>query len=275
MASIASRILFAGSVLCALHVGIADAAQTGGSISLSGGAPGPGCLVTRQVPTTTVQDSFALAASTSCNGGSGSAQIHADALVPSIGLAASVINSSASAFVILSDLWTIGVAPGTAVGGTFSLPVAFHLEGDVTAGSLFGPSFGRFLDISGSLGQFGTASGLFQFNSRVATTGRFDQTFSGLATFTNYGPGVPIQAAFDISLSMPFLQLGAVDFYNTLSATVELPPGFTLTSSSGAALFAVSPVPEAETYALMMAGLAVLGGLSRRRKVVRSAIDKG
>ena len=180
MASIASRILFAGSVLCALHVGIADAAQTGGSISLSGGAPGPGCLVTRQVPTTTVQDSFALAASTSCNGGSGSAQIHADALVPSIGLAASVINSSASAFVILSDLWTIGVAPGTAVGGTFSLPVAFHLEGEVTPGSLFGPAFGRFLDIGGSLGQFGTASGLFQFNSRVATTGRFDQTFSGL-----------------------------------------------------------------------------------------------
>ena len=267
MASIASRILFAGSVLCALHVGIADAAQTGGSISLSGGSgPGAGCLVTRQVPTTTVQDSFALAASTSCGGGSGSAQVHADALVPSIGLAGTATNSSASAFVILSDLWTIGLAPGTAVRGTFSIPVSFHLEGDVAPGSLYGPPFGRFIDIGGSLGQFGTASGVFQFSSRVDTIGHFDQTFSGLATFTNYGPSVPILGAFEILLSMPFLQLGAVDFYNTLSASVEVPPGFTVTSSSGAALFAVSPVPEPETYALMMAGLAVLGGLARRRK---------
>ena len=267
MKSIASRILFAGSVICALHGGNGHAAQTGGTISLSGGgAPGPGCLVSRQVPTTTVQDSFALAAATSCNGGSGSAQVHADALVPSIGFAATVTNSSASAFVILSDLWTIGVAPGTAVRGTFSLPVSFHLEGDVTPGSLYGPTFGRFLDIGGSLGQFGTASGVFQFSSRVDTVGHFDQTFAGLATFTNYGPSVPMQAAFEILLSMPFLQPGAVDFYNTLSASVEVPPGFTVTSSSGAALFAVSPVPEPETYALMLAGLTVLGGLARRRK---------
>ena len=263
MKSIASSILFAGSVFLAAHGGSAHAAQTGGSISLSGGAPGPGCLVSRQVPTTTLQDSFALAASTSCNGGSDSAQVHADARVPSIGLAGTASNSSASAFVILSDLWTIGVAPGTPVRGTFSLPVSFHLEGDVAPGSVYGAPFGRFLDIGGSLGQFGTGSGLFQFSSRVDTIGHFDQTFTGLATFTNYGPGVPILGAFEIFLTMPFLQAGAVDFYNTLSASVELPPGFTVASSSGAALFAVSPVPEPEIVSMLLVGFGLLGARSR------------
>lgn len=247
-------------------------AQTGGSISVSGNS---GCLVSRQVPTTTQQDTFGLMASTACNGGSADARIRADASVPSIGLAANAIssgmNSSASAFVALSDVWTIGVAPGTPVGSSFTLPVSFRLEGNVSPGALYGDRFGRFIDVAGALGQFGTGSSVFQFNTSINGTGNFDQTFAGLATFTNYGPTVPTLAVLEISLSMPFLQFGAVDFYNTLSATVDVPQGFTVTSSSGTRLFAVTPVPEPETYLLFLLGLGALGA-GRARRSLRSAL---
>ena len=104
----------------------------------------------------------------------------------------------------------------------------------------------------------------FQFNRSIGGTGGFDQTFAGLATFTNYGPTVPTLATFEVSLFMPFLQFGAVDFYNTLSASVDLPPGFSITSSSGMPLFAVTPIPESETYLLLLAGLGAVGAQRRR-----------
>lgn len=263
MRSNMSRLAFIAGLLGALHLGGASAAQTGGTVAVSGGAPGPSCQSSRTVSTSTVQDTLSLAVAASCNGGSGTAEIRSDALAPSVGLQGSASDSSASAFVILSDVWTIGVPASVPLGGSFSLPVSFRLEGDVAPGSLYGPAFGRFLDLSGSLGQFGTASGLFQVSSRIDSIGHFDQTFAGLATFTNFGPTATL-AMFEISLFMPFLQHGSVDFLNTLAASVALPPGFTVTSGSGAALFAplapVAPVPEPETVVLMMAGLLGLGG---------------
>ena len=254
-----------GAVLAG-HAGAA--AQTGGAVSVSAAGCGPS--VNRSVPTTTPQDTFTLSAVTACGGISADAQVRADALVPSIGLAAHAVNSSsnssASAFVSLSDVWTVNVPPGTPVRGTFTLPVSFRLEGNVSPGALYGDRFDRFIDFVGSLGQVGTATGLFQASGTVNTTGIIDQTFPGFATFTNYGPTVPTLANFEISLSMPFLQFGTVDFFNTLAAVVDVPPGFTITSSSGKTLFAVTPVPEPETYLLLLVGVGVLATRRARRR---------
>jgi hypothetical protein len=43
-------------------------------------------------------------------------------------------------------------------------------------------------------------------------------------------------------------------------------PGFTNVSASFQAVEGVSPIPEPETYALMLAGLALVGAAARRRR---------
>jgi hypothetical protein len=43
-------------------------------------------------------------------------------------------------------------------------------------------------------------------------------------------------------------------------------PGFTNASASFQAVEGVSPIPEPETYALMLAGLALVGAAARRRR---------
>ena len=222
------------------------------------------------VPLDTPQDKFALTLSTSCNGGSASGELRSDASTTSVGLhvAVSGTGAQAAAEVGLIDLWTIGVPVGTAPGTAFTLPAAFRLEGDIASGSTFGASVGRFLDYNISLSQFGSVSGIVQRNGQIASTGHFDQTFSGLVGFTYFGPGVATLADFEMQLFVFDLTQGDIDFFHTLSASLALPPGFTATSSSGTPLFVSSPVPEPETVSLMVLGLMVVG--AARLKSIRS-----
>jgi hypothetical protein len=243
-------------------------ALTGGVVSLVGGSGS--CNKSQQVPQNTPQDTFALAVSTGCNGGAALGDLRSDAASTSVGLhvAVSGTGAQAAAQVGLIDLWTIGVPVGTAQGTVLVLPAAFRLEGDIAPGSTFG-SVGRFLDYNMSLSQFGSLSGILQQSGQVVSTGHFDQTFSGLVSFTYFGPGVPTLADFEMQLSVFDLTQGDIDFFHTLSASLALPPGFTATSSSGASLFVTSPVPEPETLSLMVVGLLGVG--MARLKQKRSA----
>jgi hypothetical protein len=64
---------------------------------------------------------------------------------------------------------------------------------------------------------------------------------------------------------------GTVDFYNTASLSgVTLTPGTTMSALSGTDYFNLGstvapPIPEPETYALMLAGLGLVGWAARRR----------
>jgi len=247
---------------------VSAVALTGGAVSLVGGSGS--CNKSQVIPLNTPQDTFALAVSTACKGGSASGELHSDASIASVGLhtAVSGIGAQAAAEVSLIDQWIIGVPVGTAPGSVFTLPAAFRLEGDIATGSTFGASFGRFLDYSISLGQLGSLSGILQRSGQVASTGHFDQTFSGLLSITYFGAAVPTLANFEMQLLVLDLTQGDIDFSHTLSASLALPPGFTATSSSGTPLFVNSPVPEPETLLLMLLGLIAVG--TARLRSIRS-----
>lgn len=263
-ARLALPFALGASLTCA--AGLAEAtAQIGGVLSLDSGSAS--CIgVHRLVPLTTRQDSFNLADSLSCVGVTSSVSLHGDAATASIGLQASTHGDArpVSGSVGLVDQWTIAVPASMAQHSTFVLPVSFHLEGDVAPGSATSLHRG-FVEYHAAFSQFGS-SNAFQVNDHVDTLGHFDQTFAGTVAFTYFGPTVPTVALFEAQLTIPQLDAGGVDFFHTLSAHVDLPAGFTLTTSSGLALFPPA-VPEPGTWMLMAAGLV---GLALGRRLVRS-----
>ncbi|MCA1978591.1 MAG: PEP-CTERM sorting domain-containing protein [Thiobacillus sp.] len=76
-----------------------------------------------------------------------------------------------------------------------------------------------------------------------------------------------IVASLDVGVSNG----GTVDFYNTATlSSLTLTPGTTMSAMSGADYFnlgntAAPPIPEPETYALMLAGLGLVGFAARRQ----------
>jgi len=57
-----------------------------------------------------------------------------------------------------------------------------------------------------------------------------------------------------------------VNFGNTARFNLRLPDGVSISSSTGEYLTAAAPVPEPETYAMLLVGLGVVGAAVRRRK---------
>jgi hypothetical protein len=81
------------------------------------------------------------------------------------------------------------------------------------------------------------------------------QTFNGVVAFSYTGQPLPV--AVSMSLSVPGLFNGSVDFYNTAWIAMSLPAGFSATTSSGLPLV-FAPVPEPSSGVLFGAGLALL-----------------
>jgi PEP-CTERM motif len=65
-----------------------------------------------------------------------------------------------------------------------------------------------------------------------------------------------------------FYSLAQSAFNNTPSEITTTATGFVVTQGGGSINFIAAPVPEPGTYALMLAGLGVMGFVARRRKVV-------
>lgn len=245
-------------------------ANLGGALSLVGGAGlcNQGKLVALDTP----QDTFLLSGATGCNGTSASVDMHGEAATAEVGLRASssgngLGSSQAAAQVYFSDHWLLTLPTGSAVG-TYTIPVSLTLEGSISPGSL--TAFNRFMDYSMSIRDLYSGlspSTVFTAYGSFAAAGAFSQTFGGSVDFRYFGPGsaLPTTAEVIISLSLPGLNEGVVDFYNTASISMQLPAGFSATTSSGVPLV-FAPVPEPATYALMLAGLGLLAWKARRRR---------
>ena len=156
-----------------------------------------------------------------------------------------------SAQVSLEDQWRISVPAGTPLG-PLTLPVSLHLEGSISPVAVIGFQFRSFVDYFMYIGPPGSYFSL-QASGSILTTGAFAQTFTGNVTWQYTGQ--PLEAAIGLSLFVPGFNEGVLDFYNSATASVLLPAGYSATTSSGLPLV-FAPVPEPSTAALLLAGLA-------------------
>ena len=167
---------------------------------------------------------------------------------------------------------------GAAADAVTAIGVHYTLEGHAVSGG-FGSGYAE-MDTAFGLGNAGFA---------VYAAGRgFDpfaitsHTELGWASF-GYSALDPTHVAFDGIYNLlgstqtlrieAYLSAGAafadLDYGNTLRVSFTLPGNVSYTSDSGVFLSAtnpVTPVPEPETWALMLAGLGLTGHLARRRR---------
>lgn len=243
-------------LVCSALTWVGPAAATatiGGVVSLVGGSGT--CNVNAWVPQDTAQDNFLLSRATGCVGTSSDAQLRGSAATASVGMrAASSGNGLGSgqvaAQVHLADQWQISVPVGTPLG-PLTLPVSLHLDGSISPAAALNAQFGSFLLYTMSIGLPFSFSALAA-NGSITTTGAFAQTFNGTVTWQYRGQ--PLRAAIELDLAMPGLNEGVLDFYNSAAASIQLPAGYSATTSSGLPLV-FAPVPEPSPTALLAAGL--------------------
>jgi len=255
------------------------AAFIGGTISSYAGTGA--CSDPKFVSNGTAQDTFVLNSAAACGGGSASGAIRGDAASASVGLFATSSgngfgSSGVAGQVAFTDKWLLTVPVGTSVG-YFNVPVSLKLDGSVSPGAVDDASFGRFLDYNLTISDLYNPlapGNSFSALGKITTPGNFALTFDGSVNLYYWGPGsLPTTALVEMSLFLPALFEGTVDFYNTASITLDLPAGYSATTSSGLPLnFASVPVdppsgvPEPVTLALFSAGLAGAVAMRRRTK---------
>lgn len=148
--------------------------------------------------------------------------------------------------------------------------------GNVTAGTfsaldftLWGYSGTASFGIDGSNNPFTTASGQVALASGslvegtvTSVSGAFPVTSAAATTSFTVAPG---QAGFFESPST-FYNLALASFINYGGQISAISNGFVIRNGAGTVTFGASPVPEPESYALLLAGLGIVGFVVRRRQ---------
>ena len=154
------------------------------------------------------------------------------------------------------DFFTFSVVfTAEGVGGIdtpgYSVASYLFLRPDTVGGAPLGISGGRFDDIS-----------VLQAGNQVPVSQQFDVH---LMTFANLTARLDQPFQLSYSLRTDVSESSFLDFLHTARISFVLPAGLSVTSMGGYDSAAVTPVPEPETWLLMLAGLAVIGRLMRRR----------
>ena len=187
------------------------------------------------------------------------------------------------------------VAPAAGLNSTYGLYFQFSGSGTTSTGNPAStPTFGSFSTLTYTLYGYNGPAASFGFNgSNVPTvtfatpgttpvalaTGSLIQGSVGTLPATGGAAGfvpsanasltfVPVSSEAGFFASPhPFYSMALTSFTNTVSQVEPFDGGFRIRQGGGAVNFA-SPVPEPETYALMLAGLGAVGWISRRRRKV-------
>jgi hypothetical protein len=94
-----------------------------------------------------------------------------------------------------------------------------------------------------------------------AFNGAYLNTFTGVYALVGAAPTLDVRAVLGTRAS----SVSSASFGNTAAFQMSLPSDVTYSSASGVFLSA-APVPEPETWAMMLAGMGVVGLMARRRR---------
>ncbi|HEY8709424.1 MAG TPA: flocculation-associated PEP-CTERM protein PepA [Burkholderiaceae bacterium] len=175
----------------------------------------------------------------------------------------------------------------TGLNSTYGLYVAFTGTGTQTVGNpALAPVFGSFSSLTYTLyGYNGPAS--FGFSGNTATTtaagvalasgSLINGSVSSVPTLDGltFTPSANAKLSFNVAAGQgaffasptPFYNLALTAFTNTTSEVEAFDGGFRIRQGGGSFNFTSTPaVPEPQTYAMLLGGLAAVGFVARRRR---------
>jgi hypothetical protein len=170
-------------------------------------------------------------------------------------------------------------APG--LNSTYGLYIAFSGSGNVT--TIPNGTTGTFSSLNYTLYGYNGAPATFGFSGDTPVVNGASNIPGAviLASGTGTGfvgtAGSVAYASASVTLTpantntsffsspSPFYTLADTSFISTATTFVPATSGFKITQGAGSFHFIATPVPEPETYAMMLAGLGALGFMARRR----------
>jgi hypothetical protein len=171
------------------------------------------------------------------------------------------------------------------LNSSYSLYISFTGTGTTSGNPLTGPTSGTFGTLSYDLwiapgnATFGftgntattTASGSIKLASGTLVSGTVNSSPQG----SSFSPSANAVLTFNPEASQsgffdpnPFFNQALTSFSNTSSQVTSFAGGFMISKGGGSINFATA-VPEPESYAMLLAGLVVIGSLARRRGMKR------